>query len=161
MKTLTIHCGIYKTGSTTLQHIFKNTLDEQNTDLLYIKSGRLTHWPLAHHQLFEDMQNGQYATMNAVIDELLLSDKNQFLISCEELMWPDKLASLRYLVSQLPNFNIKIRLIFRNYFEFFQSLYLERIKRDQFWLPFENFLYIYGRSLSFADMIQNFFSFKR
>ena len=133
--TIYMHCGLHKTGSTTLQLAFFNQADTlRNHGILYPQSGLMPSWP-GHHQIAWQLTGDprfcpDYGDLNSLFDEIdnfngkvVLSSEDFESCLDDETCW---LPLLQFAKSS------KRPLVFvvyvRNQSEYLESLYLQLLK---------------------------------
>jgi len=141
MKTLYIHIGDAKTGSSTIQkYCTKNRLDLLNNGIDYIPLGLLANKGIAQHKFafFINSDRKDYPLKTAsIFDELrsyiLTSDLDKFVISSEgfcSLRSEDEILTLKELMPQ--NIDIKIVAYLRNPCEWIESWYCQVVKNKPY-----------------------------
>lgn len=142
-KTLYIHIGTGKTGTTALQDFFAlNSHDLEENDLVYIKTGRHLN---KHRALDLNARRHDPNALNKVKDllslmnkEILSSKKTRFFISDEDFpgLTHDELLFYRDSIS--PDIKIKIIVYFRRQDEFLESWNNQLVKTGQYSSDIEN-----------------------
>jgi hypothetical protein len=145
MKTIYIHIGTFKTGTTSIQRFLKDNRELLETRGLYIPSTQL----LAHHPLplslikkysrwrggWRDFQGGPDEIWSRMLDEISQTDCQKVLISSEsfcDLVNENCRQSSdifgKYLKSKLEPYDVKIICYLRGIEPYLKSIYQESIK---------------------------------
>jgi hypothetical protein len=156
MPKLKLHVGMHKTGTSTLQHLLKMAYESGEYDFLYPKNGRFEHWPVAHHQLVEDLKKNDTSSLIAIREEADNSPYQDIIISCEDFSYPEYIFLAHKVINFFKDYDIEIHLTLRNFFEWLQSMYLEHVKRDvSRLLPMEYYRENFRR-MNFSTIVRPF-----
>ncbi|QXD16148.1 hypothetical protein GQ464_004135 [Rhodocaloribacter litoris] len=143
MKTVYLHIGTHKTGTTSLQHFFwraAGTLARQG--VLYPRTGRSARSLWSHHELSWSFHRRQAAPperlWKALQEEIEASPADRILLSSEHfsLLGP---SYLRQLAAHLKGYRLEVLLYLRAPKDFLQSLYGQYL-RSRGHRTFERFL---------------------
>ncbi len=138
-KTLYIHIGTHKTGSTAIQNFLYNNNDLlKNNGIDYLVGNCV--WK-AHHSLGWSFQGAEqpiiqycswknYGIINSIEDEIKSSKCNNFIISSENLFFFKNIDFIERFFERFNDFNIKIIVYLREQSSFIESWYLELIRAD-------------------------------
>ena len=127
MKTIYIHIGYGKTGTTFIQTFFYKN-HKTIEDLYYPQ----THLNTKQHLKLSSINKKDFDKMNGLElkNEIDNSEENNILISCEELIYDKKFHNNLSFVKQLfSNYIIEIVVTVNNYREMIYKSYLEFIKK--------------------------------
>lgn len=138
-KTIYLHVGMHKTGSTTIQNFLyenKDTLLLHDYDYL---AGNCV-WK-AHHPLGWSFQGAQKAikqycswygqgVINHLENEILRSDKNNFIISSENLFQLQNMEFIERFFKRFKGFEFKVFVYLRDQASFIESWYCELVRAD-------------------------------
>lgn len=143
MKSILIHFGTHKTGSTSLQQFCARAADQLKDDgILYPKSGRADALPWGHHVLAWSVQKERgfvdLEGWEEVAAEIRESSASKVLISSEGFSRCSRLQVER-IKSLLPNVKIKGVVYLRNPIEYMISLYKQHITGKSETRSFESF----------------------
>lgn len=136
-KTLFIHVGTDKTGSTALQAFFRSNvsaLDSLNT--LYIRHGRGDR--LNHHVLYHQLLEHDYSGLDAMREELLAHPARSGLVSFEGLYHLDA-HQLQEVYARLSCFQVKVIIYLRRQSDMVRSGVAQRIKQGTNHLPLSEY----------------------
>jgi hypothetical protein len=142
-KKLILHCGTYKTGSSSLQNfLFANREILLSNSILYPLTG-IRNDPIAgrRHFIYRFKKNTQ------LIEELLTeaneSGAKYIIISHEALARPNNKDFIEMLVAlfHANNFQVEGYLYVRNYYEYVIKYYREYVCRNATKDPFEIFIF--------------------
>ncbi len=135
-----IHIGRFKTGSSALQKWLASNADFLNRHgFIFPESGRLQHWPFAHHAVqSEFFRTGKLPV--DLIEEVQSSNQN-ILLSCENFgetglyhpEFPCELAKL------FDGFRVEILLFVRRPSPWIESFYREKVMRGELDRQIQNF----------------------
>jgi hypothetical protein len=148
-KTVYLHIGAHKTGSTSLQHALGRNEDRLSEHgFLFPKASRIhfAHRRIVfalrgkgHHAVGDAPDPGQ--EMDAILAEIEASGASKVVLSCEGLFGLDR-KSVRFLRDRLGKFDPKIVVYIRRQDNLLLSLYNQWVKtaRNQFYISFEDVL---------------------
>jgi hypothetical protein len=134
-RTVLIHAGTHKTGTTSLQGLFtRHRADLLDRGILYPHTGVMpndyesdSHTNLAWQLMGHNSFNPAWGTLDDVVEEIKTSDCPKVLLSSENFSLlfkqPDRLHQLRESFQEI-DFSPHISLVFREVSEFTDSLYI-------------------------------------
>ena len=131
-KELIIHCGTYKTGSSSLQnYLYSDSESQGQYGFLYAKSGLFTKEPdvgFRHSLLLYSSEWQKYC--NDLVSEVLESNRT-VVVSSEAYSRAGSIQKLRYLVQECRANGIIVKgiIYIRNYFDYICSFYREMTQR--------------------------------
>lgn len=138
MKTIYLHIGTHKTGTSSIQ----TALHRSSGSFLYPRSGRLTdgsrlvesHYPLAWSVVKRYADRKGVPVTDApwlrLQQELNSSDQSVAVLS-SEFFWPAEPDEIRRIREYLQDFDVKVIIYFRNYWDLMVSSYKQRVKTGQ------------------------------
>ncbi|WP_201616734.1 hypothetical protein [Psychrobacter immobilis] len=155
-KKLIIHCGTYKTGSSSLQNYLSNDL---SNSFKYAESGLFTKEPEVgiRHSLLVYSSDWQLYC-DELIKEILDTDV-PIVISSEAYSRSGSVDKLSYLVGSCKDKGIIVKglIYIRNYFDYIRSFYREMTQRRGNMRTPEDFFGIYHRGVfDYKLMASNF-----
>jgi len=159
-KTIYIHIGPHKTGTTTIQHaLFSNEDRLLQAGILCPKSGRSFPSSAAIHNLgFESLSykrkfDPKYGTWKDLRKEIDHSEGIQKVILSSEVLSVLDLNKIKYIKKILKNYNFKIVAYLRRQDEAIQSTWVEHVRNagqkpiiDSFYDWLEKFNYSFGNT---------------
>ncbi|MGF1459633.1 MAG: hypothetical protein ACFBSG_11460 [Leptolyngbyaceae cyanobacterium] len=140
MKTIYLHIGVHKTGTTHLQRILlENQPKLQARGYYYPKTG-IPSFIFGHHKVAWAVKHGDYierpfegvvidlkGVWEGLIDEIESIDSDHIIISCEYFCLYSQ-EYIRELKKRLDKYHIKVILCIRKQTDFLKSLYSENVK---------------------------------
>ena len=142
-KKLILHCGTYKTGSSSLQNfLFANREILQKNSILYPLTGVRNDSILGRrHFIYRFIQNTQL--LEELLTEVNESGAKYIIISHEALSRPKHKDFVEMLVAlfHANNFQLEGYLFVRNYYEYVIKYYREFVRRNGTKDPFEIFIF--------------------
>jgi hypothetical protein len=165
MKTIYLHIGTHKTGTTSLQQsLIKNRNILKSSGYLYPKNGIHKKTP-GHHLLAWSISHGDYhqiETTGKIIDlrkawpcvlsEMAEASVDNYILSTESfcLLSEDQIRELRGFIH---NYNVKVYICLRRQDLYLKSLYSERIKKGES-KTFKHFIEDYRERCDYDKIIQ-------
>jgi len=156
MKKIFIHCGLYKTGTTSLQKfLFDNRDQLKKQGLLYPNAGIPVNSKAQHHIAREldpaVLSDPKTGTINQLLQEIKQFSGNVAISSeffADHLIYPRRWS---YLLSHLKAIDYRPVLIIylRDLFSFFESLYMQLL-RDGYRNVYDTYLH---RALEYGSII--------
>lgn len=147
MKTLYLHVGPHKTGSTTIQHFLdKNREQLRQYDYAYLNQGSSNGYEMAR-------ETGAFLTVGELVRS---SSQNNHIFSCEGLE-KRKSGFIRQFSRAFPEIRIIAVFYFRRQDQWIESHYNQRVKRGAECRPFADFckeILALGR-IDYLRIIQN------
>lgn len=148
-KTLYLHVGAHKTGSTSLQHALGTNDDRlRQHGILFPKAARVHY---AHRRLVFGLRGKGHPVvgdapdpkqeLDAILAEIEASGASKVIVTCESMFGLDK-KSIRFLAEGFKNFDTKVVVYIRRQDNMLLSIYNQRVKtaRNQFHVSFEDVL---------------------
>jgi hypothetical protein len=142
-KKAIIHCGCYKTGTSSLQdYLFKNRDLLLNHSILYPSTGVQLNPDLGHRHYYLIYGHDKEKYLKELLYESINSSANYVIVSSEALSRPRNQFILKNIVShfQNHNYNVEGLLYIRNYFSFAIKYYREFTIRWGNTLEFPEFI---------------------
>jgi len=150
-KTIYLHVGTHKTGTTSIQRfLYANSkfLNLEGFDYLVGNCVWQGHHPLgwgfqgAMKAINKYCPWNHYGVINRLEDEIASSPYDNFIISSENLFLIDNKPFIDNFFARFTNFNFKVIVYLREQVSFLESWYLELIKADYYKLEedFEQFI---------------------
>lgn len=131
MKTIYLHIGTHKTGTTTLQHFLSRAspaLKEQG--ILYPESGRASRLPYAHYKLAWAVREMRGVTStdawNEVISEIEDWNGEGVVLSSEDF-WPCTPEEIQEITRFLADQRVEVILYVRNPVDYILSCYKQHL----------------------------------
>jgi hypothetical protein len=148
-RSLYLHIGAHKTGSTSIQHALGTNDDRlRQHGILFPKAARVH---FAHrrivfglrgkgHPLVGDAPDPKQE-LDAIVAEVEASGAATVIVTCESMFGLDK-ASIRFLSEGFKDFDTKVLVYIRRQDNMLLSIYNQRVKtaRNQFHVSFEDVL---------------------
>jgi len=140
-KTIYLHIGTHKTGTTSLQNfLYKNAklLKKDNYDYLVSNCTWCAHHALgwsfqgATQPISEYCSWSNYGVINYLEDEIKNSPCDNFIISSENLYQLKNMEFIKRFFDRFSQFEIKLILYLRNQVSFIESWYYELVRADYF-----------------------------
>lgn len=132
-KTLILHVGIDKTGSTALQRFFRDNESElAQRGLLYLKKGRGGSWN--HHKIFSQTNSDDYDSWSDLVTELFEAPQHTGLISFEGF-YHFKEDQLLRIARYLSDVDVRVVIYLRRQSDMVRSGVAQRIKQGSNHLP--------------------------
>lgn len=154
-KTIRVHIGTHKTGTTSIQQLLNQYSQAKNPAFLYPTSGRMVHWPIAHHQLLQQLRKNETADLKKMQSEVNESDQDICVISCEDFCLIQQVYSLHRLRDMFPDHKFELYLAFRPYIAWLESYYLEELKRNRTHLLPMEFFFEHWRNFRYSTILNN------
>lgn len=140
-KTIYLHVGMHKTGSTTIQYFLydnKDTLLLHDFDYLTDNCVEKAHQPLGWS--FHGVQSAiekycpwrEQGVINYLENEIIRSDKNNFIISSENLFLLNDMEFIERFFNRFKGFEFKVLVYLREQASFVESWYCELVRADYF-----------------------------
>lgn len=144
MRSILLHIGTHKTGSTSIQQFLARVSDQlRKDDILYPEAGRPDdRAPHGHHTLAWSIQQRQglenLEGWEEVAREIRRSSCNQVLLS-SEVFETCSVEEIRQIRSFFPNFKVEALVYLRKPFGYMVSMYKQRIRAFGETRPFRQF----------------------
>lgn len=139
MKTIYLHIGIHKTGTTAIQkYLFNNSraIKEKGFDYLSGNCVWSAHHPLgwmfqgAQKAVYEYCNWHDFGVINNIEYEIENSTCDNFIISSENLYFTNNHKFIRRFFERFKSYNIKVIVYLRNQASFIESWYYELVRAD-------------------------------
>ena len=132
MKSVLIHTGTHKTGSTSLQQFCARAVEQLLEDgILYPEAGRPDHASAGHHTLAWSIQQKRGLNAlegwEAVVEEVEASVASQVLLS-SEVFETCSVNEIRQIRSFFPNATVQALVFLRDPFHYMVSMYKQYLK---------------------------------
>lgn len=160
-----LHCGAYKTATTSLQELFwinRDTLLDKG--ILYPETGIASRkaeiGPRHSRLVYEYGKKTWKGLVDALINEIFLSKASVVVISTEAWSRPDAYNSLLNLIKEFSIFDrceIHVIVAFRNIYDYSMSHYREFVRRWGWSLIYEEYLIKRIGFFNYAQLVEKLF----